>query len=103
MEFLAARAGMPRGSGGAFVSGGSAGNLSASTVGRDDGRTRRPDVAAHELRFAISADAHSSIGKALHVLGIESLLVEPDDHRFTRVNLEKALAADPRPETVIGV
>ncbi len=103
LEFLAARAGMPRGSGGAFVSGGSAGNLSALTVGRDVGRTRRPDAAAHELRFAISADAHSSIGKALHVLGIESLLVEPDDHRFTRVNLEKALAADPRPETVIGV
>ena len=103
LEFLAARAGMPHGSGGACVSGGSAGNLSALTVGRDVGRTRRPDVAAHELRFAISADAHSSIGKALHVLGIESLLVEPDDHRFTRVNLEKALAADPRPETVIGV
>jgi glutamate/tyrosine decarboxylase-like PLP-dependent enzyme len=103
LEFLAARAGMPRGSGGAFVSGGSSGNLSALTVGRDVGRTRRPDLAPHELRFAISADAHSSIGKALHVLGIEPLLVEPDDHRFTRVNLEKALAADPHPETVIGV
>lgn len=103
LEFLAARAGMPLGSGGAFVSGGSSGNLSALTVGRDVGRTRRLDVAAHELRFAISADAHSSIGKALHVLGVEPLLVEPDDHRFTRVNLERALASDPRPETVIGV
>ena len=103
LEFLAERAGMPRGSGGAFVSGGSSGNLSALTVGRDVGRARRPDVAPHELRYAISADAHSSIGKALHVLGIEPLLVEPDDHRFTRTNLEKALAADPRPETVIGI
>jgi glutamate/tyrosine decarboxylase-like PLP-dependent enzyme len=103
LEFRAARAGMPQGSGGAFVSGGSNGNLSALTVGRDVGRTRRRDVAPHELRFAISADAHSSIGKALHVLGIKPLLVEPDDHRFTRVNLEKALATDPRPETVIGV
>ncbi len=103
LEFLAERAGMPRGSGGVFVSGGSIGNLSALTVGRDVGRTLRPDVAPHELRFAISADAHSSIGKALHVLGIHPLLVEPDDHRFTRANLERALAADPRPETVIGV
>ena len=103
LEFLAARAGLPAGAGGAFVSGGSSGNLSALTVGRDEGRRRRPDVAHHELRFAISADAHSSIGKALHVLGIEPLLVEPDDHRFTRVNLERALAADPRPETVIGI
>jgi len=103
LEFIAARAGMPAGSGGAFVSGGSSGNLSALTVGRDVGRTRRPDVAPHQLRFAISADAHSSIGKALHVLGIDPLLVEPDDHRFTRANLEKALAADPHPETVIGI
>ena len=103
LEFLAERAGMPLGSGGAFVSGGSSGNLSALTVGRDVGRTRRPDIAAHELRFAISADAHSSIGKALHVLGIDPLLVEPDDHRFTRANLEKALAADPHPENVIGI
>src|SRR5487761_1946692 len=103
LEFLAGRAGMPEGSGGAFVSGGSSGNLSALTVGRDVGRTRRPDGAAHELRFAISADAHSSIGKALHVLGIEPLLVEPDDHRFTRANLEKALASDPHRENVIGI
>jgi glutamate/tyrosine decarboxylase-like PLP-dependent enzyme len=103
LEFLAARAGMPAGSGGAFVSGGSSGNLSALTVGRDVGRTRRPEVPAHHLRFAISADAHSSIGKALHVLGMDPLLVQPDDHRFTRANLEKALAADPNPQTVIGI
>jgi glutamate/tyrosine decarboxylase-like PLP-dependent enzyme len=94
---------MPKGSGGAFVSGGSMGNLSSLTVGRDVGRRRRPDVAPHELRFAISADAHSSIGKALHVLGVGALLVEPDDHRFTRANLEAAMAEDPRPETVIGI
>jgi len=103
LEFIAERAGMPRGSGGVFVSGGSSGNLSALTAGRDVGRARRPDIAPHELRFAISADAHSSIGKALHVLGIEPLLVEPDDHRFTRANLERALDGDPRPETVIGI
>jgi glutamate/tyrosine decarboxylase-like PLP-dependent enzyme len=103
LEFLAQLAGMPEGSGGAFVSGGSMGNLSSLTVGRDVGRARRPDIAPHELRFAISADAHSSIGKALHVLGVGALLVEPDDHRFTRANLEAALANDPRPESVIGV
>jgi glutamate/tyrosine decarboxylase-like PLP-dependent enzyme len=103
LEFLAELAGMPGGAGGAFVSGGSMGNLSSLTVGRDVGRRLRPEIPAHELRFAISADAHSSIGKALHVLGVGALLVEPDDHRFTRANLEKALAADPHPESVIGV
>ena len=103
LAFLAQLAGMPEGSGGAFVSGGSMGNLSSLTVGRDVGRGRRPDIAPHKLRFAISADAHSSIGTALHVLNVGALLVEPDDHRFTRAHLEAAMAADPHPETVIGV
>ena len=55
------------------------------------------------MRFAISSDAHSSIGKALHVLDVETLLVETDDHRFTLDALEAALASDPHPENVIGV
>jgi len=103
LEYLAQRAGMPEGSGGAFVSGGSMGNLSSLTVGRDVGRSKHPELAPHEVRFAISADAHSSIGKALHVLGIEALLVETDDHRFTRANLEAALASDPNPSSVVGI
>ncbi len=60
LEYLATRAGLPEGAGGCFVSGGSLGNLSALTVGRDVGRARRGGVPAHELRFAISADAHSA-------------------------------------------
>ena len=103
LEFLADRAGLPTGAGGAFVSGGTMGNLSALTVGRDVGRARNPHLAPHQVRFAISADAHSSIGKALHVLGIEALLVEPDDHCFTLETLKTALANDPHPETVVGI
>ncbi len=103
LEFIAEVAGMPAGSGGAFVSGGSMGNLSSLTVGRDVGRTKHPELLPHEVRFAISADAHSSIGKALHVLGIEALLVPDDDHRFTRAGLEAVLANDPSPESVIGI
>ena len=79
------------------------GNLSSLTVGRDVGRSKHPELAPHEVRFAISADAHSSIGKALHVLGIEALLVPTDDHRFTRQNLEAALADDPNPASVVGI
>lgn len=103
LEYLASRAGMPEGSGGAFVSGGSMGNLAGLTVGRDVGRTRRPDLDPRSVRYAISADAHSSVGKALHVIGVDTLLVETDDHRFTREALIEALARDPHPETVIGV
>ncbi len=103
LGFLADLAGMPSGSGGAFVSGGSTGNLSGLTVGRDVGRARRPEIPAHTLRYAVSVDAHSSVGKALHVLGMEALVVEADDHRFTIEGLRAALAADPHPESVIGV
>ena len=103
LEFLAGLAGMPAGTAGVFVSGGSMGNLSSLTVARDVGRAKRPELAGHQVRFAISADAHSSIGKALHVLGVEALYVETDDHRFTRANLEAALAADPDPSSVVGV
>jgi glutamate/tyrosine decarboxylase-like PLP-dependent enzyme len=103
LEYLATRAGLPAGSGGAFVSGGSLSNLSALTVGRDLGRQRRPHLSPHELRYAISADAHSSIGHALHVLGMGSLLVETEDHRFTGEALARALAADPHPDNIIGV
>jgi glutamate/tyrosine decarboxylase-like PLP-dependent enzyme len=103
LEFLASMAGMPVGSGGVFVSGGSMGNLSSLTVGRDVGRSKHPELKPHEVRFAISGDAHSSIGKALHVLGIEALVVPADDHRFTRANLEAALAEDPNPSSVVGI
>jgi len=103
LSFLAQRAGMPASSGGMFATGGTIGNLSALVAGRDVGHERHPAIPRHLLRFAISADAHSSIGKALHVLGLEPLLVEPDDHCFTLASLERALANDPHPETVIGI
>jgi glutamate/tyrosine decarboxylase-like PLP-dependent enzyme len=103
LTFLADVAGMPSGSGGAFVSGGSIGNLSALTVARDVGRVKRPEFNPREVRFAVSEDAHSSVGKALHVLDVESLVVATDDHRFTRAALEAALEADPQRDNVIGV
>ncbi len=103
LTYLAERAGLPEGSGGAFVSGGSMGNLSGLTVGRDVARMLHPELEGRRLRFALSADAHSSVGKALHVIGVEEFLVEPDDHRLTREALEAALGADPEPETVVGV
>jgi len=103
LEFLARSAGLPAGAGGVFVSGGSMGNLSGLTVARDHGRDQRPEVNPRDVRFAISAEAHSSVGKSLHVLDVGALLVETDDHRFTRDALAAALRNDPHPENVIGV
>ena len=103
LTYLADASGMPSGSGGAFVAGGSIGNLSSLTVGRDVARATHPHLNPRDIRFAISDDAHSSVGKALHVLDVETLVVTTDDHRFTRESLESALAHDPQRDNVVGI
>jgi glutamate/tyrosine decarboxylase-like PLP-dependent enzyme len=104
LRVIADAAGLPPEAGGCFVSGGSAGNLSALVVAREMGRHRlagsgRPN---DRLRMAVSDQAHSSIGKALLVIGVDALVVPTVDHRLTGSDLEHALAADPDPETVIA-
>jgi aromatic-L-amino-acid/L-tryptophan decarboxylase len=89
---LAGLAGLPKGAGGCFVSGGSAANLSALMVGRDTAILR-----GHETdrpKFACTDEAHSSVGKALRVLGVEPFLVPAVDHRFTGEALEAAVDSD---------
>jgi glutamate/tyrosine decarboxylase-like PLP-dependent enzyme len=53
--------------------------------------------------FAISEEAHSSVGKALRVLGVEALLVPCDDHRLTGQGLRSTLESHPRGDDVVGV
>ncbi len=103
LRLLADLAGLPASSGGCFVSGGSAANLSALVVAREVGRHRLGSAAPDRLRVAVSDQAHSSIGKALFVLGMDPLLVPSEDHRLTGPALERALAADPDPESVVAV
>jgi glutamate/tyrosine decarboxylase-like PLP-dependent enzyme len=113
LRFLSDLAGLPAGAGGCFVSGGSAGNLSALLVAREVGRHRPgggevgPHRAAPEtprrLRMAVSDQSHSSVSKALMILDMDALVVDTDDHRMTGRNLEQALAADGDPASVIGV
>ena len=88
---LAELAGLPPGAGGCFVSGGTAGNLSALLVAREQGRARPAGVAGTP-RVACSDEAHSSIGKALLVLGLEPLVVPTSGHRLTGDALGSALA-----------
>jgi aromatic-L-amino-acid/L-tryptophan decarboxylase len=103
LAFLAERAGMPAGSGGTFVSGGSLGNLSALAVARDDGRRRHPGEDSRHLRCAISQEAHSSVGSALHLLGMDTLVVPSPDHVLTADALRATLDADAHPESVVAV
>jgi aromatic-L-amino-acid decarboxylase len=103
LSVLAGLAGLPPEAGGCFVSGGSAGNLSALVVARDEAGHRRGGEAPARPMIAISDDAHSSVGKALHVIGVEALLVPTEQHRLTGAALRAALARHPRADDVIGV
>lgn len=100
---LAQRGGFPAGAGGCFVAGGSAGNLSALMVARDTAAHRRGSAAPERPLVAVSEDAHSSVGKALHVLGVGALTVPTVGHRLTGEALAAALRRDQRRADVIGV
>jgi glutamate/tyrosine decarboxylase-like PLP-dependent enzyme len=100
---LADVAGLPAGAGGCFVSGGSAGNLSALVVARDVARHRRGAAAVGQPRVAVSDQAHSSIAKALHVAGMDALVVKARDHRLDGPRLSDALDADADPASVVAV
>jgi len=103
LAVLSGLAGLPEGAGGCFVSGGSAGNLSALMVARDTAEHRLGDRAPARPMVAISEEAHSSVGKALRVLGVEALLVPCDDHRMTGPGLAATLDDHPRADDVIAV
>ena len=100
---LAERAGLPAGAGGCFVSGGSAGNLSALMVARDTAAHRRQADAPARPLIAISEDAHSSVGKALQVLGVGALTVPVPGHRLTGEALRAVLHEHPCADDVVGV
>jgi aromatic-L-amino-acid decarboxylase len=103
LRLIADRAGMGLEAGGCFVTGGSAGNLSALVVARDVARKRLGLGPYDRVRIAVSDQAHSSIGNTLRIIGVEPLVVPSHDHRLTGAHLREALAADDSGVPVIGV
>jgi aromatic-L-amino-acid/L-tryptophan decarboxylase len=107
LRLIADRAGMPETAGGCFVSGGSAGNLSALVVAREVAKRKagvdRGQGSGQRWRVAVSEDAHSSITNTLRILEMDPLVVRSDDHRLTGEGLRAVLAADGHPDTVAAV
>ncbi|WP_236655315.1 pyridoxal phosphate-dependent decarboxylase family protein [Streptacidiphilus carbonis] len=103
LRLISDRAGLPESAGGCFVSGGSAGNLSALVVARDTARHRLGLGIGARLRIAVSDQTHSSVTNTLNIIGVEKLLVPTEDHRLTGAALRAALAADEDPGSVIAV
>ncbi len=104
LRLIADRAGMPPSAGGCFVSGGSAGNLSALVVAREVAKRKAgPAAAGRRWRVAISEDAHSSIINTLRICEMDPLIVRTQDHRLTEAALRAAIAADGEPASLAAV
>ena len=104
LRLIAARAGLPGSAGGCFVSGGSAGNLSALVVAREVAKRRAGDAGrGRRFRVAVSTDAHSSIVNTMRILEMDPLTVATDDHRLTGAALRAAIDADGDPSSLAAV
>jgi len=84
LAWLAGLAGLPESAGGCFVSGGTAGNLSALVAARSAAKERRQAAGSqkHPVRWSLLATgrSHSSIQAAADVMDVDVVLVEPDEH-----------------------
>ncbi len=107
LRTLADLAGLPESSGGVFVSGGSAANLSALVVARDTMRRRRataglPDV---PLRVVVSDQAHSSIANSLGITMMSALIVPTTGTSgvLTGEAVRVAVGSDPDPSDICAV
>jgi glutamate/tyrosine decarboxylase-like PLP-dependent enzyme len=91
LRVIANEAGLPTTSGGCFVSGGSAGNLSALAAARETAKLRG---AAGRLKVVVGSDAHSSITNTLGLLEMDALVVDTPDHRLTAETVREAVPSD---------
>jgi glutamate/tyrosine decarboxylase-like PLP-dependent enzyme len=96
LRFLAAAAGLPTDAGGCFVSGGSAGNLSALAVARDAGPPRDPPG-----QVVVADSAHSSVANSLSLLGLEPVIVTTDEQGRMR-GTAVARVESPRVRAVVA-
>src|SRR5450755_65999 len=104
LRLIADGAGLPGSAGGCFVSGGSAGNLSALLVAREVAKRKAGDAGrGRRFRAAVSTDAHSSIVSTLRILEMDPLTVPTGDHRLTGAALRAAIEADRDPSSLAVV
>jgi len=93
LRWVAGLAGFPGEAGGVFVSGGSAGNLSALVTARHAASERR-DGRPDRWRFAASDTVHSSVAAAARVMDVDVLQVPHDERgRLTGDALRDSLDA----------
>jgi L-2,4-diaminobutyrate decarboxylase len=92
LRWLADLAGMPAGAGGCFVSGGTAGNLSALVAARHAATAARGGKRPRRWQVACADTVHSSVASAARVMDVDLLTVLHDERgRLTGSALSSAL------------
>jgi aromatic-L-amino-acid/L-tryptophan decarboxylase len=89
LRVIADEAGLPASAGGCFVSGGSAGNLSALAVARETAKQRTGR--SGRFRAIVGTDAHSSIVNTLRMLEMDAFVVPTPSHQLTGDAVRAAL------------
>ena len=99
LNWFASEVGLPKASGGAFVQGGTIGNLSALVTARQSHRQKLADSGINfsgRFSFVASKEAHSSLKAAAKVMDVEIVLAEPgQDGRLTASGVKDALLGQP--------
>ena len=91
LRWVADIAGLPPEAGGVFVSGGTAGNLSALVAARHDWRQKSPDHQRQRGLIISSRGAHASVDQAAQVMDAD--IVQSGGHRLTGADVAATIAA----------
>lgn len=90
LRWISDIAGLPAEAGGVFVSGGTAGNLSALVAARHDWRQHHPEHSAKRALIISSRGAHASIDQAAKVMDAD--LVQSGGHLLTGADVAATIA-----------
>ena len=90
LRWISDIAGLPAEAGGVFVSGGTAGNLSALVAARHDWRQAHPEYKSQRGLIISSRGAHASVEQAAQVMDAD--LVESGDHQLTGDDVAATIA-----------
>ncbi|MGB0156513.1 MAG: pyridoxal phosphate-dependent decarboxylase family protein, partial [Luminiphilus sp.] len=90
LRWISDIAGFPAEAGGVFVSGGTAGNLSALVAARHDWRQKHPEFSNCRGLIISSRGAHASVEQAAHVMDAD--LVQSGGHQLTGADVADTLA-----------
>jgi len=92
LEWLRSLTGMPEGTEGVFVPGGTVGNLSALVAARHSAAQRLGDARPDRFAIIASKESHSSIKAAALVMDCDAIVIDTNDERkMTGANVATAL------------